>query len=176
MRARFGQDLVTGLLFLVVGIGAILTIYFYDKMSMGTANRPGTGVLPLALSWCLIGTGGLLIGKSLLSGDSEITGINWRPLLLVTLGVTVFGLAIDRLGLFLTMALSMSICAAAMTETRWGEYVAFLGVMIVASWAMFVCFLGMPINACPDALPCDLCWIVKTPIKAVYDALTWVVR
>jgi len=176
MRVRFGQDLATGLLFLFIGIGAILTIYFYDHMSMGTPNRPGTGVLPLALSWCLIGTGTLLAIKSLLSGDSEITGINWRPLILVTAGVTVFGLAIDLLGLFLTMTLSMSICAAAMTETRWGEYAVFLAIMIVSSWAMFVCFLGMPINACPAAVPCDLCWIVKTPIKAAYDALMMVVR
>ncbi len=176
MRMKFGQDLATGLLFLAIGIGAIFTIYFYDKLPMGTPNRPGTGVLPLALSWCLIGSGLILAVKSFLAGDSEITGINWRPLIMVTLGVTVFGLLIDRLGLFITMAISMSLCASAMTDTRWSEFFVFLGIMMFASWTMFVCLLGMPVNACPSFAECQLCWIVKTPLKALYDMLTWVVR
>ena len=82
MRIKWGQDLATGLLFIAIGLGALIIGWDYPR---GTPQRPGTGVLPLALSWCLIGTGGILATKSIASGDSEITGINWRALFLVTL-------------------------------------------------------------------------------------------
>lgn len=173
MRIKFGQDMATGLLFLIIGLGAL---YIGKDYPMGTANRPGTGVLPTILSWCLVGTGGLLAFKSIFSGDTKITDINWRPLVMVTLGVVLFGLTIDHLGLFISMGLSMALVAGAMTETRWGEFLLFFAILFFASWTVFICLLGMPINACPSVVSCDLCWIVKAPIKFVYDVITWVVR
>ncbi|MFM9940008.1 MAG: tripartite tricarboxylate transporter TctB family protein [Hyphomicrobiaceae bacterium] len=173
MRIRFGQDMATGLLFMVIGAGAL---YIGKDYPMGTANRPGTGVLPYILSWCLLGTGGLLAVKAFTSGDSAITGINWRPLCLVTLALVVFGFGIDKLGLFITMGMSTALCAAAMTETKWNEYLIFLGILAFASWTTFVCLLGMPVNACPSFAPCELCWLVKAPIRILYDAFNWVVR
>ena len=56
MRIKSGQDLATGLLFVLIGAGGL---WFGADYPMGTAQRPGTGVLPYILSWCLIATGGL---------------------------------------------------------------------------------------------------------------------
>ncbi len=165
MKVKFGQDLATGLLFIAIGAGALVIGWNYP---MGIPQRPGTGVLPFALSCCLIGTGGLLAVKSVLAGDSEISGINWRALVLVTLGLIVFGLAIDHLGLLITMALSMSLCAGALPDTQWREFAVFFVIMFLASWVTFVCLLGMPVNACPSVAPCELCWLVKKPIQFIY--------
>ncbi|MFM9939812.1 MAG: tripartite tricarboxylate transporter TctB family protein [Hyphomicrobiaceae bacterium] len=173
MRMKIGQDLATGLLFMAIGIGALVIGWNYP---MGIPQRPGTGVLPFVLSCCLIGTGALLAVKSFTVGDSEITGINWRALILVTLGLVVFGFAIDRLGLLITMALSMSLCAAALRDTEWREFAIFFAIMFLASWVTFVCLLGMPVNACPSVAPCELCWLVKTPIRLAYEFFTKAVQ
>ena len=82
MRIKSGQDLATGLLFIAVGIAAI---WIGADYPMGTPQRPGTGVLPRILAWCLIGTGGLLLIKSISTPGGHITGWAWRPLLAVTL-------------------------------------------------------------------------------------------
>ena len=46
MRIKLGQDMATGLLFAVIGIGALIIGWDYP---MGLWTRPGTGVLPAIL-------------------------------------------------------------------------------------------------------------------------------
>ncbi len=58
MRVRAGQELATGLLFILIGGGAL---YIGADYPMGIPQRPGTGVLPRILSWCLVGTGFVLL-------------------------------------------------------------------------------------------------------------------
>lgn len=152
MRVKWGQDFTTGLMFILIGIGSLLTIYFYDKLPMGTAQRPGTGVLPVVLSWCLIGTGGILIAKAF-AIDQPIPGWSWRPFLAVTVGTVVFGLLVDDAGLVVTMIIAMSICAQGTLETDWREFAIFTLLMIVSSWAMFIWLLGMPISTWPAKVP-----------------------
>jgi hypothetical protein len=149
MRIKSGQDFATGLLLLAVGVAAY---WIGADYPMGTAQRPGTGVLPRILAWCLIGTGGLLIIKALYSAGPRVASWSWRPLLAVTAGTVVFGLMIDDFGLVLSMIAAMAICALGTAETRWGEFAVFTLIMIVASWAMFIWLLGMPIRTWPTSL------------------------
>lgn len=146
MRIKSGQDFATGLLFIAVGLAAL---WIGADYPMGTAQRPGTGVLPRILSWCLVGTGGLLIIKAIYSNGAQIVGWSWRPLMAVTVGTVVFGMMVDEYGLVFSMIVSMAICALGTAETRWLEFAVFTLVMIVASWAMFVWLLGMPIKTWP---------------------------
>jgi putative tricarboxylic transport membrane protein len=150
MRVKSGQDLATGILFILVGAAAL---WIGADYPMGTAQRPGTGVLPYILSWCLIGTGGLLLIKAAYSVGVPITGWSWRPILAVTAGTVVFGLMIDDYGLVATMIVSMAICALGTHETRWFEFTVFTVIMIVSSWALFIWLLGMPIRTWPGNLP-----------------------
>jgi hypothetical protein len=173
MRIKPGQDMVTGALFILVGIGALIIGKDYP---MGQWSQPGTGVLPALLCGCLIIVGGLLAAKSLLSGDSEVTGIAWRPLITTTIGVVLFALLVDYAGFVLTAVLAMSICALGVAETRWREFAVFLAILILLSWIVFICVLGMPINTCPGSLRCEFCWIVKGPIEIVVNVVKWMVR
>jgi hypothetical protein len=149
MRIKVGQDFASGLLFVVVGVGGL---WLGADYPMGTAQRPGTGVLPYILCWCLIGTGGLLLVKSIYSAGAPITGWSWRPILAITAGTVVFGLMIDDYGLVLTMIVSLAISALGTIETRWSEFAVFMLIMIVSSWAMFIWLLGMPIKIWPTDL------------------------
>lgn len=149
MRIRFGQDMATALLFIVVGIAALIIGWDYPR---GTPQRPGTGVLPAILSWCLVGTGGALVVKSVLAGDIEMGAWAWRPLIAVTAATIAFGLLVDDLGLVLTMIVSLTLCAIGTTETRWREYLIFLAIMIALGWGTFIWLLGMPIPTWPTKL------------------------
>jgi hypothetical protein len=150
MRIKSGQDFATGLLLAAIGIAAF---WIGADYPMGTAQRPGTGVLPRILAWCLIGTGGLLLVKSVSSTGSPVGALSWRPLLAVTAGTIVFGSMVDNYGLVLSMIAAMSICALGTAETRWPEFAVFTLVMMVASWGMFIWLLGMPIKTWPSNLP-----------------------
>ena len=149
MRIRGGQDLATGLLFVLVGVAAL---WIGADYPLGTAQRPGTGVLPRILAWCLVGTGALLWFRALLTDGPRLEGWAWRPVLAVTAGTVVFGFMIDDYGLVLSMIVSMTICALGTVETRWLEFAVFMAIMIVASWAMFIWLLGLPIKTWPTGL------------------------
>lgn len=146
MRIRNAQDFATGLLFIVVGAGAL---WIGADYAMGTAQRPGTGVLPRILAWCLVGTGGLLWIKALLSDGPRLGDWGWRPLIMITLAIIAFSLLIDRYGLIAAMLASMTLAAFGTPQTRWGEYIIFAGIMVVIGVSLFIWGLGMPVRALP---------------------------
>jgi hypothetical protein len=158
MQVRTGQDFAAGIMFALVGIGAIWISADYP---MGTPQRPGTGVLPHILAWCLVGTGGLLVIKSLLSGDTRVGHWAWRPLVAVTLAVIAFGMLVDSAGLVVAMVASLTLCAIGTPETRWLEYFIFLAIMVGIGVGMFVLLLGMPIPIWPVRVPDFLTFIVR---------------
>jgi putative tricarboxylic transport membrane protein len=150
MRIKSGQDLATGLLFVLVGAGGL---WFGWDYPMGTAQRPGTGVLPYILSWCLIGTGGLLWLKAAFIEGAPLTGWAWRPVIMITLATVAFALLVDQLGLAVSMLVSMTLAALGTPETRWVEYALFAAIMLALGIAMFIWGLGMPIQVLPKELP-----------------------
>ena len=148
MRPKSTQDLATGLMFLLVGIAGLIIGADYP---MGTAQRPDTGVLPRILSWCLVGTGGLIAVKSFLF-DGEALNLKdwaWRPVICIGLATVAFALLVDGAGLFIAMAVSMTLAAAGTDETMWDEYILFAFTMIFIGVAMFIAALGMPIKVWP---------------------------
>ncbi len=155
MRIKGGQDFATGLLFIVVGLAAF---WIGADYHMGTAQRPGTGVLPRILSWCLIGTGALLWLKAVLTDGPGLTRWAWRPIIMITLATVAFALLIDRFGLVVTMIVSMTLAALGTPETRWREYTLFALFMVVLGVGMFIYGLRMPIPILPKDLPGALSW------------------
>lgn len=148
MRPKSTQDLATGLLFLAVGIAGLMIGADYP---MGTAQRPDTGVLPRILSWCLVGTGGLIGVKSFLFDGEALDFRNWawRPVFFIALATVAFALLVDRVGLVVTMVVSMTLVALGTSETRWSEYILFAFTMVFVGVAMFIAALGMPIRVWP---------------------------
>jgi hypothetical protein len=109
--------------------------------------------LPRILAWCLIGTGGLLIAKALLTGDQRMGRWAWRPLIAVTAATIVFGMAVDSLGLVVATSAALTICALGTKETRWPEFFLFLVMMLAIAAGLFVWLLGMPIPIWPVRVP-----------------------
>lgn len=146
MRVRGKQDFATGLLFLLIGLGAF---YIGSTYSMGTPQRPGTGVLPRILAWCLIGSGLLLAIKAFFVDGPGIDRFAWRPLVMVTLAAIAFSLLIDSAGLVAAMIVSLTIAALGTPETRWKEFAAFMVLMLAIGLGLFIYGLGMPLKVLP---------------------------
>jgi hypothetical protein len=146
MRIQNSQDFAGGLLLLAFGLAGLFIGADYP---MGTAQRPGTGVLPMILSWCLAGTGVLLWIKTAVAGSRRLTPWAWRPAILVSLATVAFALLVDRLGLVVTMIVSMTLTALGTPDTRWREYLGFALFMLAFGVGLFIYALGMPIPALP---------------------------
>jgi hypothetical protein len=157
MQVRTGQDFAAGLMFALVGLGAL---WIGADYPMGTPQRPGTGVLPAILAWCLVGTGGLLILKALVSGDVRVGSWAWRPVIAVTLATIAFGMLVDSAGLLVAMVTSLTLCAMGTVETRWTEFAVFLAIMVAIGVGTFVWLLGMPIPIWPVRVPDFFSFIV----------------
>jgi len=145
MRIK-SQDFASGLLFVMVGAAALWISADYP---MGTPQRPGTGVLPVILAWCLIATGVLLWLKAVVTNSPGLTSWAWRPAIMITLATVAFALLIDRLGLVVTMIVSMTLVALGTPETRWREYLPFAVIMLAIGVGVFIYGLGMPIPILP---------------------------
>ncbi|HET7155434.1 MAG TPA: tripartite tricarboxylate transporter TctB family protein [Hyphomicrobiaceae bacterium] len=145
MRIK-SQDFATGLLFVAVGIAAL---WIGADYPMGTPQRPGTGVLPAILAWCLIGTGALLWLKAVVTNSPNLTSWAWRPAIMITLATIAFALLADRAGLVVTMIVSMTLAALGTPETRWREYLPFAVIMLAIGVSVFIYGLGMPIPILP---------------------------
>jgi hypothetical protein len=146
MRIRSSQDLATGLLFLAVGLGAY---WIGADYNMGTAQRPGTGVLPRILAVGLMGTGILLWIKALVVDGPGLGYWAWRPMIMVTLATIAFALLIDPAGIVVAMVVSMTLAALGTPETRWREFAVFSLIMLAMGLGMFIYGLGMPIKVLP---------------------------
>ena len=155
MRIKSTQDLAAGILFAAVGLAAF---WIGADYPMGTAQRPGTGVLPRILAWCLIGTGCLLWLKAILVEGPGLTRWAWRPVVMITLATIAFALLIDRFGLVVTMVVAMTLAALGTPETRWREYAVFSVIMLAIGIGLFVYGLKMPITALPRDLAGALSW------------------
>jgi putative tricarboxylic transport membrane protein len=146
MRIKCSKDFATGLLFLAIGLGAY---YIGSDYNMGTAQRPGTGVLPRILAWCLMGSGLWLTVQSLLQEGPKLDAWAWRPLIMVTVATIAFALLIDSAGLVVAMIVSMTLAALGTHETQWKEFTVFSVIMLAIGIGIFIVGLGMPIKVMP---------------------------
>ena len=141
---------LAGLLFMTV---AVLGLWISRDYPIGTALRMGTGYVPRLLCWILLGLGALVLLQGLRDArEAEQVGGDraaWRPVIFVTASLVVFGLAIERLGLVVSIALVVGIGSLAARDLRPWEVAAAALVLILLSWAIFILGLGLTIPVWP---------------------------
>ena len=86
---------------------AVLGLWLSRDYPIGTAFRMGTGYVPRLLCWILLGLGGVVfiagLREAQASAPSAGAGWAWRPVVFVTASLVIFGLAIERLGLVVSI-------------------------------------------------------------------------
>ena len=146
MRIRLSTDLLTGVLFLALGVFAAI---YGSRYPLGTAARMGPGYYPLLASSGQILLGLVQVLRSFLTTTGDLGAVNVRPLVLVLAGTLAFGLLIDRSGFVIAGLLLVFAARLADRDFRPVE-VAILAVCLVAfTLAIFRYGLGMPLRLWP---------------------------
>src|SRR5262249_25579543 len=108
------------------------------------------------LCWILLGLGVVILVQGLREAQTErVVSFgdderSWAPVIFVTLGLVIFGLTIERLGLVLSIFLLIAVGSVAARGLRVLETLAAAAVLIVLSWAIFILGLGLTIPVWPD--------------------------
>lgn len=150
MKVKSQRDFWSGLLFVIVGVafawGSI------ENYSFGNSARPGPGYFPFGLGVLLALLGAMVLFKALTietEGGNPIGPIAWRPLLIVVGAITLFGFALPRLGMAVTLPLLIIVAAMASDEFKWKDAILSSVILTLGSWGIFVWGLKLVIPVWP---------------------------
>jgi hypothetical protein len=141
-RVKDQKDFWSGVLFIAFGCAGL---WFGRGYAVGTLSRMGPGFFPAMLSVALIGTGALLLGRSLILAGEPIERVALGPQVLILAAIVAFGLLIERVGLAASVVAVAAISGIAARGLRWFELIALALAMSALSVALFVYLLGQPI-------------------------------
>ena len=126
MQIRDKRNFLAGLLLVGFGLGALLIARTYK---MGTAFRMGSGYFPVMLASFLIVIGLIVACLAFRSGEAKLPKVAWRPLIMVSAAVALFGLIIKGAGLLLATFVMVVLSRLARPGYQWIETVV-LGVAL----------------------------------------------
>lgn len=149
MKIKSQRDFWSGLMFLVVGVAFA---WGATEYSFGTSARPGPGYFPFGLGILLALLGGLVLFKALTlesEGGDPVGAFAWRPLVVIILAIVVFGVALPRLGLIITLPITILLSSLASSEFRLRDVLFSSIVLTAGSWALFILGLKLTIPVWP---------------------------
>lgn len=147
LRVRNQQDLCSGILFLGVALFALWVARDYPT---GTSVRMSSGYFPRMLCLLLIALGLYVLVRSLVVEGPAVSAVKLRPVILITVGVTVFALTIQTLGIVTATFLLSLIGGHASARVRLWEMLAAAAVLTLLSVAIFIFGLGLPLPLWPE--------------------------
>jgi hypothetical protein len=122
-------------------LGIILSLNY----PMGTSRNMGPGYFPFAVGSVLAVLGVIITATAFKFEGQGIGSFAWRPMIFLSAGFALFGLAIGRIGYVLAFLSLIVICAAAGKEFRWKEVVIMSVILVVGCWALFIWGLKLPL-------------------------------
>ena len=153
MKIKSQRDFWSGLMFVVVGVAfACGSIINY---SFGTSARPGPGYFPFGLGVLLALLGAIVLFKALTiesEGGQPVGAFAWKPLLIVVGAIILFGFALPRLGMIITLPLLITIASMASDEFKWRDALLSSVVLTAGSYAIFIWGLNLVIPIWPTFL------------------------
>ena len=171
MRIKNERDFWSGVMFLVVGLGFAFGATNYSlgpaclaqdpcatslwARFMQLSAKPGAGFFPMGLGMLQALLGAVVLFKALTietEGGDPIGAVGWRPLGLIVASVVVFGLALPKLGMFLSLPLLIIISSLAGDEFHWKGVIISCVVLTLSSWLIFIKGLNLIIPLWPSFL------------------------
>ncbi|MFL6797024.1 MAG: tripartite tricarboxylate transporter TctB family protein [Xanthobacteraceae bacterium] len=152
LRLASCKDVLAGLTFAAV---AAFALFLSRNYPIGSALRMGTGYVPRLLCWILLGLGLLVLVQGLRSVDLQRareprrTGA-LRAAFFVTASLVIFALALERLGLVVSIALLIATGSVASRALRPLETALAAVILIALCWGIFIIGLGLTIPDWPE--------------------------
>ena len=149
MKIKSQRDFWSGLMFLVTGI---VFAWGATNYSFGSSASPGPGYFPFGLGILLALLGCVVLFKALTietEGGEPVGKFAWKPLITIVGAIVVFGIALPRLGLAVTLPLLIIITSLAGDEFHWKDVLVNCVVLTIGSWAIFILGLKLVIPLWP---------------------------
>jgi hypothetical protein len=149
MHIRAPKDFWSGVMFIAFAAVALIASH---SLSLGRAGRMGPGYFPLLLGCALALIGLILAVRSFFVTGERIEPMRLLPLGIIAVGICVFGLLLQPLGLVLALLAVIVITAFASRESRPLETAALAAVLVAFSVGIFVVALKLPLPIWPAFL------------------------
>lgn len=146
-RVKTGKDFWSGILFLCF---AAVSIFVSRSYSMGSSGEMGPRYFPVLLGILLGGLGLLLVSRAIVNGDEPIHSFGLRALLLLVVGVVLFGICIQPLGLVISIVLTLVTVTFAGRDWRPLESGLLMLALIALSVGIFHFALRLPLPLWPS--------------------------
>ncbi len=149
MKIKSQRDFWSGLMFVAVGLGFAWGSMEY---SFGSSARPGPAYFPFGLG-VLLAIMGAAVWFASITVETEdgdpIGAIAWKPLIIITGAVVMFGFILPRLGMILSLPLLIIVAALAGDEWHWKDSLISVVVLTLGSWLIFIKGLSLVIPLWP---------------------------
>jgi hypothetical protein len=144
------KDLLAGLMFIAIGV--IFTVGAYNY-SMGTAARMGPGYFPRILGVLMAGLGLLIAGIGLKNqakwAVTEGIGWTWKPVVLLTVAVVLFGFALPNLGMLAAIIILIGLSGFAAHDKEYRSLAMIMVIMCLFCAAVFIWGLKLQMKLFP---------------------------
>ena len=140
--SRNPKDLWTGILFIAVGLAAII---FVRNHQMGTAMRMGPAYYPTMLGLLQVMIGIAVLLRALVRPGLPLGRFALAKIALVLGAIVLFGLLLRGMGLIIAIVVIVVLSAFASENFRWPVALLLAVGIAVCSAIIFVLLLGIPI-------------------------------
>ena len=130
-------------MFIAFGLAAL---YFGRNLAMGTTVRMGPGYVPHMLAYIMMFLGLVIAVFALYSGGEAVERPQWKPIVLVTIGIVVFALLFERTGMFPALVALILIASWGGDEFKLTEVLMNIAVLTVLCVLVFKVGLSMNIS------------------------------
>ncbi len=149
MKIKSQRNFWSGLMFVAVGLAFAWGATNY---SFGSSARPGPAYFPFGLG-VLLAIMGALVWFASITVETEdgdrIGAIAWKPLLIITAAVAMFGFILPLLGMIVSLPLLIVISALAGDEFHWKDALLNTVILTVGSWLIFIKGLNLVLPLWP---------------------------
>ena len=144
------KDLLAGIMFMVIGVVFAVGAYNYQ---MGTAARMGPGFFPRILGFIMAGLGVIIAGIGLKNqaqfAATEGIGWTWKPVIILTVAVVLFGFTLPTLGLIIAISLLTFISGIAAHDKNYRELAMITVIMCIFCAGVFIWGLKLQMKLFP---------------------------
>ena len=144
------KDLLAGLMFIVIGV-----IFWVgaSNYQLGTAARMGPGWFPSVLGAIMTFLGVLIAGLGLKNqaqwAATEGIGWTWKPVIILTVAVVLFGFALPTLGMVAAIILLTFLSGMAAHDKEYKSLAMITVIMCIFCAAVFVWGLKLQMKLFP---------------------------